>query len=274
MMTDKMKELVDYATKRMNEMSSESTDFDEKMAFFEAGMLEALDIRILPPPVGRVGAWSGGGVSETEFPKRPGRWLTGDDPRLPKMPEKPTLIDFFHYRFMLNQRGGNHLLQSAALAMEKGRSEKVILACLLHDISMVNLIRTDHGHWAAQMIAPYVDEEVTWAVKHHSAMRYRPDPEIGYEYPHFYPVIFGEDYVPPAHVQKEWEYCVNHPWYRSTMEVCINDHYAFDPDKKVDVEQFAGIIERNFRQPPEGLGFDDSPSAHMWRTLIWPNNVM
>ncbi|MGH7053930.1 MAG: hypothetical protein ACREFA_08935, partial [Stellaceae bacterium] len=30
----------------------------------------------------------------------PGRYmLMGDDPRLPKMPERPTLVDFFKYRF-------------------------------------------------------------------------------------------------------------------------------------------------------------------------------
>ena len=34
------------------------------------------------------------------------------------------------------------------------------------------------------------------------------------------------------------------------------------------------IIGRNFRQPEEGLGFDNSPSAHMWRSMIWPNNFL
>ena len=24
----------------------------------------------------------------------------------------------------------------------------------------------------------------------------------------------------------------------------------------------------------EGLGFDGSPSAHMWRSIIWPNNFL
>jgi hypothetical protein len=31
---------------------------------------------------------------------------------------------------------------------------------------------------------------------------------------------------------------------------------------------------RNFRQPREGLGFDGSLVAHMWRTMIWPNNFI
>ena len=41
-------------------------------------------------------------------------FLMGADPRLPKMPSKPTLIDFFNNRFA----SLNHLLQSAALALK------------------------------------------------------------------------------------------------------------------------------------------------------------
>ena len=36
------------------------------------------------------------------------------------------------------------------------------------------------------------------------------------------------------------------------------------------LEQFTDIIGRNFRQPKEGLGWDSSPSAHMWRTRNRP----
>src|SRR5262245_50645145 len=47
------------------------------------------------------------------------RVLMGDDPRLPRMPEKPTLIDFFKLRFGPSM----HLLQSARHAV-KNRSEE------------------------------------------------------------------------------------------------------------------------------------------------------
>ena len=43
--------------------------------------------------------------------------LMGEDPRLPKMPEKPTLADFFKFRFAPAQQ---HLLQSARLARKNG----------------------------------------------------------------------------------------------------------------------------------------------------------
>ena len=103
----------------------------------------------------------------------------GADPRLPKMPDKPTLIDFFKHRFAST----NHLLQSATHALKDGHSEKVVLACLLHDIGVASFIRCDHGYWGAQMIEPYVDEEVSWAVRMHQALRFFPDQSVGYEYP-------------------------------------------------------------------------------------------
>src|SRR6202034_4434172 len=59
------------------------------------------------------------------------RVLMGDDPRLPAMPEKPTLVDFFRYRF----GPAAHLLQSAKHALNAGLSDHMVLGCLLHDIS-------------------------------------------------------------------------------------------------------------------------------------------
>src|SRR5262245_62561882 len=91
----------------------------------------------------------------------PGKYfLMGADPRLPKMPDKPQLIDFFKQRFASTA----HLLQSETHALKAGHNEKVILACLLHDIGVVSFIRCDHGYWGAQLIEPYVDEEVSWAI--------------------------------------------------------------------------------------------------------------
>jgi hypothetical protein len=56
--------------------------------------------------------------------------------------------------------------------------------------------------------------------------------------------------------------------------VTMNDVYFFDDTAPVDPEVFTDIIGRHFRHPYDGLGFDDSPSAHMWRTMIWPNNFL
>jgi len=73
--------------------------------------------------------------------------MIGDDPRLPKMPAQPRLADFFRHRFV--PMVANHLLQSASLARKTGLDEKVVMACLLHDIAMAGLITSDHGYWGA-----------------------------------------------------------------------------------------------------------------------------
>jgi hypothetical protein len=187
-------------------------------------------------------------------------------PRLKPMPEKPTLADFFNYRFVPSA----HLLQSAALAKKRGASEEIILACLLHDAGQ-GLMTTDHGWWGAQIIEPYVSERVTFAVKYHQALRFYPDPEAGYEYPESYYQTFGVDYVPQPHVQAAYEYARNHKWYMDARLVTTNDLYAFDPNVEVSVDEFTDIIGRHFRQPAEGLGYDDTPVSHMWRTMINPD---
>ena len=55
----------------------------------------------------------------------------------------------------------------------------------------------------------------------------------------------------------------------------MNDLYFFDETEDYPaIDQFTDIIGRHFRQPAQGLGFDGSPTAHMWRTMIWPNNFL
>jgi hypothetical protein len=187
-------------------------------------------------------------------------------PRLKPMPPKPTLVDFFNYRFV----PAAHLLQSAALAKRRGASEEIILACLLHDAGQ-GLMKTDHGWWGAQIIEPYVSERVTFAVKYHQALRFYPDPSVGYEYPEAYFQTFGVDYVPMPHVQAAYEYARNHKWYMDARLVTLNDLYAFDPNVHVEIDEFTDVIGRHFRQPAEGLGYDDTPVSHMWRTMINPD---
>jgi hypothetical protein len=165
-------------------------------------------------------------------------------------------------------------LQSAKLALEAGLEEKVVLACLLHDISNGCLIRTDHGYWGAQMIAPYVDEEVAWAVQHHQALRFYPDESVGYGYPDAYVRFFGPDYRPPDYIRRAWEEARAHRWYMTSRMITVYDIYAFEKGVEIDPEIFADIVGRNFREPAEGLGFDNSSVAHMWRTMIWPNNFL
>ncbi len=228
---------------------------------------------IVPPPVGLHGS----GMPDPEpghFAKLDGRhvMMMGDNPALPRMPAAPSLLDFYRLRF--SDLTARHLLTSAARALDAGQDEKVVLACLLHDISNGCLIRTDHGYWGAQMIAPYVSEEIAWAVRHHQALRYFADEDAGYAYPESYVRFFGADYVPPDYIRQDAEAARAHRWYMTSRLITIYDTYFFDDMPAPDPARFADLIGRHFRQPAEGLGFDGSPVAHMWRTAIWPNNFL
>ncbi len=198
--------------------------------------------------------------------------MMGDNPELPKMPKRPTLRDFYELRF--GKVPFTHMLQSAKLAREHGLGEKVIMACILHDIAIAGLLSANHGYWAAQLVGPYVDEEVAWAIEKHEALRYFADESVGYTYPQAYIDHFGADYQPPEYLCREHEAARRHRWYMTSRLITINDVYSFDPSVTVDFDEFTDVVGRNFRQPREGLGFDGSPVAHMWRTMIWPNNFL
>ena len=130
------------------------------------------------------------------------RYMMGQDPRLPRMPEKPTLVDYFTHRFGPTQ----HLLQSARLAQKNGASEKMVLACLLHDIATAGFIRGDHGYWSAQLVEPYVDPEVSWAIRYHQALRFYADESVGYRYPDSYRKLFGPDYEPEPYIERDYQH--------------------------------------------------------------------
>ena len=186
--------------------------------------------------------------------------------RLQPLPPKPTLLDFFRLRFA----PATHVLQSADKALTAGMPEDIVLACLLHDVAQA-LMKTDHGWWGAQLFEPYVSEKVTFGIRYHQALRFFPDSSVGYDYPVLYNVIFGRDYVPPPYIQAAYQYCRKHEWYMVARLITVNDLYSFDPNHTVDLAKFTDIIGRHFKQPKEGLGFDNSPTAHMWRTISTPD---
>jgi hypothetical protein len=188
---------------------------------------------------------------------------------LPKMSDKPTLLEFFEKRFA----PANHVLQSATRALKTGMSEEVILACLMHD-TVHALVKVDHGWWGAQIVEPYVSEKVTFAIRHHQTLRFYPDEKFGYEYPESYLRTFGEDYKPEPYLEENYKRVRDHKWYEFPRLVTVNDLYSFDRNQKVSIEPFIEIIGRHFKQPKEGLGYDNSPVAHMWRTIMFPDRPL
>jgi predicted HD phosphohydrolase len=194
----------------------------------------------------------------------------GNVKRLPAMPEKPTLVDYFNLRFT---RTANHCLQSANRAMSNGMSEEIILACLLHD-TVQELMKVDHGYWGAQMYEPYVSPKVAFAIRYHQALRFYEDKEHGYEYPELYKRMFGVDYKPEPYIEQAWQTATRHKWYYEARMVTVNDLYAFDPNVHPKLDQFTDIIGRHFKQPKEGLGNDNSAVAHMWRSMATPDHPL
>src|SRR5882762_9722305 len=251
---------------------AENTSLNERADALERKMSDELDVLLSKSALfnmadGQLGASGMGSDLTTKHGKY---YLMDDDPRLPKMPAKPTLLDYFECR----AKGINHMLQSATHALKAGMPEKTILACLLHDIANAIFIKSDHGYWGAQLIEPYVDEEVSWAVRAHQALRFFPDESVGYSYPEAYVKWFGPDFQPEPYIVDEYKRARNHRHYMTARLVTLHDLYSFDPDAKVDLDDFTDIIGRHVKQPKEGLGLDNSPSARMWRTMLWPTRFL
>src|SRR5579871_3365421 len=241
--------LEEYMSEQLDNGSAPSATSPDKKFPTVAELEAEIDTRTYRRGVGNLFANSGRNVK-----------------RLEPLPANPTLLDFFQYRFA----PANHVLQSATRALKTGMTEEIILACLLHDV-VQELIKPDHCWWGAQLFEPYIPAKSTFAIRYHQALRFYADPANGYEYPEMYYNIFGKDYVPPPHIEATYKMVRNHKWYLEPRLVTVNDLYAFDPKAKVSIDPFIDIIGRHFKQPKEGLGNDNSPVAHMWRTIARPD---
>jgi len=194
---------------------------------------------------------------------------------LVELPEKPVLLDFLKHRFLLAQ----HLVRAAEWAMRLGLPEPIALACLLHDIGQ-SLARPDHGYWGAQLVAPYVSEEVSWAIRLHQVLRFYPDPANGYKGPpEFYKTYFGPDAKPDPYIEQAYKESRDHKWYLSARLITMADQetpeakdlYVNSKQTEIEPDRFTDVIGRHFKQPKEGLGYDNTPVSHMWRTMINPD---
>ena len=115
---------------------------------------------------------------------------------------------------------------------------------------------------------------MAFAIRYHQALRFYPDKEHGYEYPDIYRRMFGSDYKPEPYIEQTYQTARKHEWYLEARMVTVNDLYAFEQNVHPTLDQFTDIIRRNFRQPKEGLGFDGSPVAHMWRSISMPDHPL
>src|SRR5262249_15864770 len=98
-------------TSEIPEEPSMATPSLQRAEAAEHALSEELDRQVVKSAI----YTSGERDPRTPATRQPGkRVMMGDDPRLPRMPERPTLFDFFRYRFA----PANHMLQSARLAQK------------------------------------------------------------------------------------------------------------------------------------------------------------
>lgn len=142
-----------------------------------------------------------------------------------------------------------HSVQTATRAYHAGECEEVVVAALLHDIGDA-LAPDNHGPFAAELLHPYISENVYWMIWHHQVFQ-------GY----YYWDKTGKD---PNSRDKYKD----HPAYDMTVRFCGDyDQTAFDPDyENLPVSFFEPMVRRLFAREPWGKHnesewpLDDAPA--------------
>ncbi len=105
----------------------------------------------------------------------------------------------------------HHGLQAATRALNEGADTDWVVAALLHDIGD-GLAPQNHDQFAAEILRPYMREEVVWTVQHHAVFQM-------YYYAHHY-----------GWNQHEREKYRASPYYQSCVDFCERwDQSSFDP---------------------------------------------
>ena len=63
-----------------------------------------------------------------------------------------------------------HSLQTASRAHREGARTDMVVAALLHDVGDT-IAPANHSELAGAIVAPYLDEEATWVVRHHGVFQ-------------------------------------------------------------------------------------------------------
>lgn len=120
-------------------------------------------------------------------------------------------------------------LQSATRAMRNGERSDLIVGALLHDVADC-FAPENHSDAAAALLAPYVDDEAHWIVKHHGIFQ-------GYYYFHH----LGGDRDARDRYRES-------PHFDACEHFCAAyDQNCFDPDyDTLSVEEFKPLLDEVF----------------------------
>jgi predicted HD phosphohydrolase len=132
-----------------------------------------------------------------------------------------------------------HSLQTATRAHRDGASIDMVVGALLHDIGDV-IAPANHSELAAAVLAPYVDDETEWVVRHHGVFQ-------GY---HYWDKL-GLD----RNAREKYR---GHQYFDSAAHFCAAwDQTAFDPDyDSLPLEFFEPMVREVFARPASGFGTD------------------
>jgi predicted HD phosphohydrolase len=125
-----------------------------------------------------------------------------------------------------------HCLQTATRAERDGADEEVVVASLCHDMGKV-VTDANHGAVAAEMLKPFVRDDVYWMVKVHQDFQGR----------HYFGFM-GQD--PDAREQYR-----GHPAFDLTARFADEwDQTSFDPEyDTLPLEHFEPLVRRVFAHP-------------------------
>jgi predicted HD phosphohydrolase len=127
-----------------------------------------------------------------------------------------------------------HSLMTATLARRAGASDEEVVAALCHDIGKLFSV-PNHGPVAAEMLKPYVSEDIYHAIYWHQ----------DFQGEHYF-AFLGKD--PSARERHRGQ-----PWYDFAARLVDEwDAPAFDPEFDADpLESFASELERVFSRPKQ-----------------------
>jgi len=132
-----------------------------------------------------------------------------------------------------------HCLQTATKAEKAGADDEMIFGALMHDVGKAISV-PNHGAISAEMIQPYVREDVYLAIKNHQ----------DFQGMHYYG-HFGA----PTDLRYT-KYDQNESWWALCAEFTDDwDQQAFDPDAETyPLEHFEPLIRRITAEVKTGLG--------------------
>lgn len=125
-----------------------------------------------------------------------------------------------------------HSLQSATRAFRNNERIDLVVGALLHDVADV-FAPENHSDAAAALLAPYVDEETHWIVKHHGIFQ-------GYYYFHH---LGGDQHARDRYTESAH--------YDACAHFCeAYDQNCFDPNyDTMALEDFVPMMRQVFGRP-------------------------